>query len=167
MVTTNGRRRRVRAALALASATVLVAGASVPAAFASDDGDDHGDHGSHNLSATLTGAKERPGPGDPDGRGNVRIQLKHNQICFQLSWRNIDAPTAAHIHLAPRDQSGPVVQLLLSAPGGLGGPVSEVRGCAMVDHMLVHNLHHNPGAYYVNIHNAAFPAGAIRGQLRS
>ena len=72
--------------------------------------------------------KERPGPGDDDGRGKARLQLKKDQICFELSWRNIDAPTAAHVHRAPREEAGPVVVELLSVPApGLGGAGRQRR----------------------------------------
>lgn len=161
-----GRTRRV--AVVLASATMLATGASIPAAYASaGDGGHNGRGGHHRLSAILTGAKERPGPGDVDGRGAARVELKKGKVCFKLSWRNIDAPTAAHIHLAPRDEAGPVVIPLLSVPGGLGAPVSSVAGCATADPTLIANIRRHPSAYYVNIHNATFPAGAIRGQLHS
>jgi hypothetical protein len=154
-----------KSAIVLASATILTVGGSVPFAFA--DGGGHGDsHRHHGLQANLTGAKEVPGPGDADGRGSATVSLKRDQICFTLSWRNIDAPTAAHIHVGPSDVAGPVVVGLLSVPApGLGAPVDSVGGCANAQPDLIAAIQSNPRNYYVNIHNVAFPAGAIRGQL--
>lgn len=120
----------------------------------------------HRLTAFLTGAKEVPGPGDPDGRGRAEVTLGHGKLCFDLSWRNIDTPTAAHIHVGTRAEAGPVVVLLFAAPSGLPSTITEVGGCVSVDHALLHEIHHAPGRYYVNVHNVDYPAGAIRGQLR-
>ena len=163
---TEARGRSRKLAIVLAAATVLTVGGSVP--FAIADGGGHGDGRRHHaLRTTLTGAKEVPGPGDGDGRGSAKVSLKRDQICFTLSWRNIDAPTAAHIHVGPSDVAGPVVVGLLSVPApGLGAPVNSVGGCADAEPDLIAAIRSNPRNYYVNIHNVAFPAGAIRGQLR-
>jgi hypothetical protein len=166
MVTDQVTRRTRRLAIVLATATVLAVGASLPTAYATD-GEDSSGLGNHGrLEANLTGAKERPGPGDDDGRGKARLQLKNDRICFELSWRNIDAPTAAHVHIGSREEAGPVVVGLLGVPApGLGAPVSSIGGCAPADPALIADIRSHPSAYYVNIHNVAFPAGAIRGQL--
>lgn len=113
------------------------------------------------LSTTLTGAAEIPGPGDPDGSGEVFMTLNYGQgeICYQLSVSDIAPATAAHIHVGPAGVAGPVVV-------GLVAPTSGVSSaCASVDRDLIKAITHDPSNYYVNVHNAPFPAGAIRGQL--
>ena len=75
----------------------------------------------------MTGAAEIPGPGDPDGRGKAQIRLKKDQICFDLSWRNIDAPTMAHIHIGAPDVAGPVVLRLFSVPAPGSGSGEQRR----------------------------------------
>ena len=165
MSVAGGNQSKRRLAIILASATVLAVGGGAPLAYG-DGGDHDGHHGRNVLRATLTGAKEVPGPGDPDGRGKATVSLKGERICYKLSWRNIDAPTAAHIHIGGRDVAGPVVQGLLSVPApGLGAPVSSVGGCIDAPAGLAAAIRENPRNYYVNIHNVAYPAGAIRGQL--
>lgn len=155
----SGRRLR-RLTVAAAAGSVLLTGGGLSSAYA------HGsDPAGRTLTAKLTGASERPGPGDPDGRGKARVRLRGDRVCFTVSWRRIDAPTMAHIHRGGREEAGPVVVLLLEVPGGLGAPVSRVGGCADADRDLVKAIRQDPRAYYVNVHNAAFPAGAIRGQL--
>ena len=38
-------------------------------------------------------------------------------------------------------------------------------GTVVVEKELVKEIRKNPEAYYVNVHNAAYPSGAVRGQL--
>jgi hypothetical protein len=141
----------------LASVALMSVGAGVPAAYAS--GHDGGDH----LAASLTGAKERPDPGDDNGRGNAKVHLKDGEICFTLSWQDIEAPAAAHIHEGDEETAGPVVVTLFD--GAADG--SSVEDCTDAEGGLIEDIRDNPADYYVNIHNADFPAGAIRGQLHS
>jgi hypothetical protein len=118
------------------------------------------------LSARLTGEAEVPGPGDPNGVGSARIRLGERRVCFTLRWSRIAPPTAAHIHVGPPGVAGPVVVPLFAAPGGLPPELSGVSGCVIgVDSALIRAIRRHPRQYYVNIHNAPFPDGAIRGQL--
>ena len=113
------------------------------------------------ITATLTGAAERPGPGDTDGSGSITITINPGQkrICYELTVAGIDAPTAAHIHIAPVTSPGPVV-VPFPAP-----PLGASTGCINVTSRQAAQLIAKPTAYYFNVHNAAFQAGAIRGQL--
>ena len=156
---------RVRVAVMLASTAVAGLGAGAPAAFAADQGQGAAHRSQHKLTASLSGAAEIPGPGDSDGTGKARIQFKKNSICFKLSWRNIAAPTAAHIHEGSATEAGPVVVTLFSAPEGLRAPKGHARGCVAVAPALIEEIRSDPSDYYVNVHNAPFPGGAIRGQL--
>jgi hypothetical protein len=119
------------------------------------------DHGGSSLSTDMSGTQEVPGPGDPDGAGTAVITLNHGQgeVCFELTAVNIDAATAAHIHEAPAGVAGPVVVGLTPPADG------SSSGCVSVAGELVKEILENPAGYYVNVHNPAFPAGAIRGQL--
>jgi hypothetical protein len=109
----------------------------------------------------LTGAAEVPGPGDPDGSGTATITLNHGQgeVCWELTVSNIAPATAAHIHVAPAGVAGPVVVPLSPPTSGTSS------GCANADRDLIKAIIQNPENYYVNVHNAAHPAGAVRGQL--
>ena len=60
----------------------------------------------------LTGAAERPGPGDPDGSGTAWLWLNYGQmeICYVIEVENVTLPAVgAHIHKAPVTDPGPVV----------------------------------------------------------
>lgn len=118
--------------------------------------------GGRPLSAHMTGAAEKPNPGDPDGAGHasIRANVGQSQVCYELSVENIAAATMAHIHKAPSTAAGPPV-ITLATPGADG----KAKDCAKADQALVKDILQNPDAYYVNVHNAEFPAGAVRGQL--
>lgn len=117
--------------------------------------------GGRPFSTSLNGAAEVPGPGDPDGRGRAELRINpgQGQVCFTLTVSGIGTPTAAHIHRAVAGQAGPIVVTLTAPSGG------SSKDCVNADRELLKNIVQNPSNYYVNVHNADFPAGAIRGQL--
>jgi CHRD domain len=119
--------------------------------------------GGRPLTATLTGAAERPGPGDADGAGTATLRLNPGQrkVCFVLTARNITLPaSAAHIHIGAASTFGDVV-VPLSPPDATG--VSG--GCVSAPRATIKAILKSPSGYYVNVHTTDFAAGAIRGQL--
>jgi CHRD domain len=113
------------------------------------------------LSTTLTGAAEVPGPGDPDGSGTATLTVNPGlgQICYELTVSGIAPATAAHIHVGAVGVAGPVVVPLDPPTDGTSS------GCAEVSRELALAILMSPSNYYVNVHNAEYPAGAVRGQL--
>ncbi|RYZ43968.1 MAG: CHRD domain-containing protein, partial [Sphingobacteriales bacterium] len=105
---------------------------------------------------------EVPGPGDPDGSGYAMLRLNQGQgtISYELSVENIDPAMAAHIHIGVKGVAGPVI-IALEAPtdGYSSGTITDV------DPELIKAMRQDPKAYYVNVHNMAYPGGAVRGQL--
>ncbi len=127
------------------------------------------------LRAELTGAQEVP-PADPDARGDAEltIKMRTGEICFALEYRRVGMPNRGHIHQAPAGENGDVVVTLfdLVAPPALPtDPLYDqlekrrLRDCVPVAADLLEAIAANPANYYVNLHNARFPGGAIRGQL--
>ena len=115
------------------------------------------------YEATLSGAAEVPGPGDPDGTGRANIDINHetNTLCADLEVRNITVPaTAAHIHKGHAGEAGPPV-VPLDAPDD-----DDSDNCKTISGELADQIKTDPTAFYVNVHTSDFPAGAIRGQLK-
>ena len=119
------------------------------------------DQGGRPLSTALTGSEEVPGPGDTDGSGQVEITLNHGQgqVCWDLRVEDIATATAAHIHRGVAGVAGDVVVTLTPPADG------SSDGCADVDRELIKEILQDPAQFYVNVHNADFPNGAVRGQL--
>lgn len=115
------------------------------------------------LKATLTGAAEKPTAGDPKGSGKATLHVDpaREQVCYELQVKGIAPATMAHIHQAPPSESGPPLAEL-KAPGADG----KSSGCVAAGPVLLKGLTDNPSAYYVNVHNAQYKGGALRGQLR-
>jgi hypothetical protein len=109
------------------------------------------------FTVALSGANEVP-PADPDGTGTARIFLHQGrgQVCFIIQVSNIGPVVADHIHPGVAGVNGPAV---VDFGGSLSGCVSGV------DPALIGDIIANPSAYYINVHTAEFPGGAVRGQL--
>jgi hypothetical protein len=119
------------------------------------------------LFAVMTGRKEVDANGnrrvgDPDGRGSFTAIVDGAKLCFGITVTNLDAPVAAHIHKARPNQAGGIV-LPLTAP--TDGDPGASSACVDIDTTLAAAILKNPHKYYVNVHTAAFPGGAVRGQL--
>ena len=129
------------------------------------------------AKAKLTGAAEVPTKGDPDGRGSVSIfgiDGDAKTLCYVLRVKGIDLPAegvAAHIHKGAKGKSGPVVANLAGPVDGNAadcltqGETLASGSKAFPSKVKVAEILKNPENFYVNVHNPAFPGGAIRGQL--
>jgi hypothetical protein len=116
-----------------------------------------------NLEAKMSGKAEVPGPGVTDGAGVAELRIEGQEICYKLNATMGEMPTAAHIHTGAADASGPVlVNLMPTFNKGESGFTAE--NC-LPPSSSVPQIAENPAGFYVNIHTAEHPDGAIRGQL--
>ena len=109
------------------------------------------------LEATLNG-KADGAPKTNKGKAEVRLNAATGKVCWEFTLAKIDGkPNQAHIHKGKAGVAGNVVVPL--------GASYKRQGCTSAAKSLVKSIAGHPGAYYVNVHNAKHPAGAMRGQL--
>lgn len=108
------------------------------------------------LVATLNGANETAG-GDADGTGSFTVELDPDagDFCYTLTADKIEPATMAHVHTGAAGVDGPPVINL---------DVTEDY-CIAVEPDVLKPIVAAPSEYYVNVHNATYPKGAVRGQL--
>jgi hypothetical protein len=133
-------------------AALAIGGALAATAFAGPALADDTVH----LAATLDGSSG----GDADGTGAFAAEIDPDtgDLCYTLTVKAIATPTAAHIHKGAAGTDGDVV-IPLNVTGTDGDE------CSAVQHEVAKAILANPAGYYVNVHTADFPKGAIRGQL--
>lgn len=112
----------------------------------------------NSLHATLTGKVEVP-KGDRDGAGTAEVKITGRKVCWEIKASKVATLTAAHIHKGKAGFAGPVVVPF--------GKTYKAKGCATAPAAIAAAILNSPRSYYVNVHNAKYPAGALRGQLRS
>lgn len=149
------RRMKVLGAAACLAALGAVAVIALPASGTAVPG-------SSAFFATLHGQHGPPPDADGDGYGSFSAGFNGTKLCYGLQVFKIGTPNAAHIHQGGPNTDGPIkVPLNLPASGTAGASAA----CTTLTSNLTSAIKSNPGAYYVNVHNGAFPNGAIRGQL--
>ena len=111
------------------------------------------------LGAALSGAAASKG-GDPDGSGGFKVTLdpETHDFCYTLWGVKIGKPTAAHLHAGATGADGAAVVAL-----DITGKSDEQ--CIAIAKDKAQALIDNPAGFYLDIHTADFPDGAIRGQL--
>ena len=96
---------------------------------------------------------------DASGDFSAELDLENGRVCYMLEVEGLDEVTAAHIHEGAKGKNGPPVMSLEL----LGDDGEDVGADADVE--LLKKIAKNQKRYYVNVHTAAYPAGAVRGQL--
>ena len=111
------------------------------------------------LEAYLSGKSEAPAKGAPAGKGNAAITITGTRVCWKISVTGIGTPLAAHIHKGKAGVAGGVVVPL--------GAKYKAKGCIATTPAFAKGIATHPGNYYVNVHTAKYPNGAVRGQLKA
>jgi hypothetical protein len=145
----------------LATGAVIVAGGPTQAAEVNKT-----------YTASLSGEKEVPGPGDANGSGDFAAITTKKTLCYSLSAKKIDKATMSHIHIGGVDIAGPIAVTLKTAKkGGVSDCITAVPDAEDTTLTLSESelagIKADPSGYYVNVHNEPFPSGAVRGQLSS
>ena len=122
--------------------------------------------GGANLEADLVTA---PG-GDPNlsGDADLAVNPRKGTVCFDIdvdqSVKGARTIVAVHIHPGPvaetcdTEDCAPPIDLDFANQG--------LHGCAHAGRQLLSSLVDEPEQFFLDVHTANFPAGAIRGQLR-
>lgn len=130
---------------------IVLAGASILASAPVNAG---GRPVSASLAATNEVGPAAPGQVGATGSAAITLNQGQGEICFELEISDVTNPLAAHIHEAPVGVNGPIVVTL-----------AVTDGCVSADKDLIKEIRKDPADFYVNVHNAISPAGAVRGQL--
>ena len=111
------------------------------------------------------GANAQAHVGD-HGHVVVRLNAETLKVCWSYSNLKLTplgaasaTPTASHIHTGAAGVNGAVL-----VP--FGATSFERKGCTTTTNAIIDGILANPSGYYVNVHNASYPGGAIRGQLK-
>ncbi|MDX6700596.1 MAG: hypothetical protein QOF26_822, partial [Baekduia sp.] len=112
------------------------------------------------YGASLSGAKEVGGKGDPNAKGTFAATVNGTQLCYTLIYSGVSKPLAAHIHKGTATQNGSIVVDL--KPTFSNG---KAAACVPIKTAVASAIRKNPSKYYTNVHTQKYPNGIMRGQL--
>jgi hypothetical protein len=118
------------------------------------------------YTVTLNGENEVDGSGTPnqgdltgDAVASITINPNTGQVCVNITTTDIDPMTAMHIHTGAAGTNGSIFIDFTPVTG------TAVAKCVTDTPTKAQAVVANPAGHYLNVHNGAFPSGAIRGQL--
>ena len=111
------------------------------------------------FEVALKGTNEKPAaPASNKGKVELTLNTTTGKVCWYFKLTKIDGkPSQAHIHKGKAGVSGNIVVPL--------GANYKRQGCTSAAKPLVRSIAGHRASYYVNVHNAKHPLGAMRGQL--
>jgi hypothetical protein len=112
------------------------------------------------MEVTMASNKKMGGAKTGSAAGTFVLDTKKNSLCYSVSTTGLTGIVEAHIHTGAMGVDGADVVPLLPAKFN-----KKSATCVKVEAKLLGDIAMNPGMYYVNVHTAKFPDGAVRGQL--
>ncbi len=142
-----------------------------------------GDVSEHHFCLDLTGCKEKPvGGGNPpdcsgdsNGVGWARVTVREGKdVCVDIIIENIGLPVMGmHIH-GPLTVDDPLNAGIFVPEDGTSsfdvvpddsGAGIQIKDCQPISSATSDAILNNPQLFYLNVHNAGFPEGALRDLL--
>jgi len=129
--------------------------------------------GAERLRATLSAANEVPGPGNPDlsGKADVFVSPRKGEVCFDITLESLvpgakedDPVVGVHIHPGAAGTACVVGEDCVFGVD-LDFANEGLEGCVRAGTELLNSIVDQPELFYLNVHTASFPDGALRGQL--
>lgn len=190
---THGKSATTRTVAGLGATAVAIA-IMLPQSAAADTEVDRPDEFTSAFQVTATSAsivddegESVDGEDGADGSFMFMVNSDEEIICYDIEFNGVTPPyesparTATHIHEAAAGEFGPP-RLAFEDPNGsdddpltssncIQGPfttgVEDDDGNDTAADFTLSELEADPEAFYADVHTSEFPAGAIRGQLRS
>ncbi|XKK41849.1 CHRD domain-containing protein [Nocardiopsis sp. ARC36] len=188
--------RAVLRRTAAGAAAIVAAGALAATQGASAHADDKASTprtftSAYTVKATpgmVVDNEGNPARGERGARGTFEFRINSDAevICYRIEFTGVTTPyrsparTATHIHQASAGEFGPPRLAfpdpvddgdgVLRSSGCMRGPfttgVDDANGNDTGEGFSLSQIEDDPRSFYADTHTAAFPAGAIRGQLR-
>jgi hypothetical protein len=150
----------------------VIAAIVIPAVMVSCDDDDITGVGDPTWTASMNAASEVGTGSNVTGTGTVFFFDNGNSIDWTMTLTNMTTVTMSHIHApATVTQNAPVIINLFMPNGPTGTLNGEIARGTITDannaNVSLASLRAmlDAGTAYANVHNSAFPGGAIRGQI--
>jgi hypothetical protein len=114
------------------------------------------------VMASATAEVPTPGPVGATADATLTIDASTAQLCYRMSVVRLPGITEVHLHRGASGVDGPMVAML-----DMSGLATGTNSCTKVSAVLARAVIATPSGYYLNVHTSAYPAGAVRGQLRA
>jgi hypothetical protein len=119
-----------------------------------------------NKNILLTGGQEVPAtPSTATGKMEAFYNKITKTLSYTLTWSGIQGGTITGMHIHGPSDPGFNAAVLQSFSGYKTTPSGTYNGTLVADGVAVKEEDILGGKMYVNIHNATYPGGEIRGQI--
>lgn len=112
------------------------------------------------MDVSMASNKKMGGAKTGSATGKFVLDTKKNTLCYSVTTMGLTGIAEAHIHAGAMGVDGSDVVGLTPAKFN-----AKAATCVKVAPKVLGDIAMNPSMYYLNVHTAKYPDGAVRGQL--
>lgn len=114
----------------------------------------------------MRGTREVPGPGHASAAGTFVLSFNdaRDRLTYAIATTGLTNITNSHVH-GPNGPAGTAAPVFIGLGTAADFSNGSARGTVAITPEQAAAIIASPASFYVNVHTAELPAGAIRGQL--